>query len=293
MTEYTSESLQSPIVRQEFAARIKSMLDKHIEEKYTRKEKSRRMGASELAHECAAYLWYKFRWAGEEKIDARQLRLFDRGNREEARFIEWLRGIGFEVWNIDPNAGDMRLNKQFRLRACRGHVGGFLDSIGMHALCDVKLLFEYKTFATKTFGELLTKGVALHRPQHYGQMCIYGKEYGFKYALYFAINKNDDDWHVECVELNEDQAKHLLFRAEAIINSPHRPERISETPTYWKCKGCEFTGVCHGVEKMPINCRTCQHSKPIDNSDWFCSQWQQAIPYDFVPKGCELHRPIK
>lgn len=56
------------------------------------------LGASLIGHECSRFLWYSFRWCFREKHDGRQQRLFNRGHREEERFVEWLEGIGAKVW---------------------------------------------------------------------------------------------------------------------------------------------------------------------------------------------------
>lgn len=59
------------------------------------------LGASLIGRDCQRYLWYVFRWCLHEKHTGRQQRLFNRGHREEARFVEWLEGIGFKVWFED------------------------------------------------------------------------------------------------------------------------------------------------------------------------------------------------
>jgi hypothetical protein len=52
------------------------------------------LGASQIGNDCNRALWYSFRWAVWPHFDGRTLRLFDRGQREEAVFVEELRRIG-------------------------------------------------------------------------------------------------------------------------------------------------------------------------------------------------------
>ena len=59
------------------------------------------LGASLIGHECNRYLWGIFRWLKHEVTDGRKQRLFNRGHREEARFVEWLEGVGCRVWFED------------------------------------------------------------------------------------------------------------------------------------------------------------------------------------------------
>lgn len=59
------------------------------------------LGASLIGEECSRKLWYIFRWAVREQHTGRQQRLFQRGHKEEASFIEYLEGIDFTVFFED------------------------------------------------------------------------------------------------------------------------------------------------------------------------------------------------
>ncbi len=59
------------------------------------------LGASAIGKECARSLWYEFRKCSRPDFDGRLYRLFNRGHREEATFVEELRGIGCEVHEFD------------------------------------------------------------------------------------------------------------------------------------------------------------------------------------------------
>src|SRR6476661_7858189 len=71
------------------------------------------LGASIIGHDCKAYAWNTFRWLRFEEFSGRMLRLFNRGHEEEQRFVRWLVGAGFTVYETDPNTG-----KQFRIVGC-------------------------------------------------------------------------------------------------------------------------------------------------------------------------------
>ena len=61
---------------------IANLIDKKAEE--GQEAPRAHLGASLLGHPCDRYLWLMFRWAVIEKFDGRILRLFQRGQREEA-----------------------------------------------------------------------------------------------------------------------------------------------------------------------------------------------------------------
>jgi hypothetical protein len=279
-----------PHTRKSLAAQIKADIDEYCRVTYDDGFRSH-LGASLIGNECSRSLWYTFRWVQAAAFSGRMQRLFNRGHEMEPRFITWLRGIGFEVWEVDTGTG-----KQFRIMACSGHFGGSLDGIlrlpERYKVTDPMLL-EMKTKGTgRGFEDLKERGVKLNNPTHFAQMSSYGKQYGFKYALYLAINKNDDDLHVEVVELDWELAADLVRKAEDVILSKTPPPRINESPAYHVCKRCDHAQVCHGGAPYEPNCRSCNFAQPVADGQWFCGKWNNVIPEDFLIKGCPEWHPV-
>lgn len=245
------------------------------------------LGASIIGHDCAAYAWNVFRWLKFEKFDGRMLRLFNRGHEEERRFIRWLQGIDFEVRDFDPET-----KKQYRIIGVRGHFGGSLDSI-MKAPArynipdEIIWLGEFKTHNAKSFAKLKKHGVSMSKPMHFRQCCSYGRAYGFKYALYCAVNKDTDELYFEIVVLDYRQADDLFRKAEGIINATSRPQKIAQTATFLECKFCDFSDLCHGDAIPAKNCRSCRLATPVDNGEWLCGHRNQIIPKEIIPVGCD------
>lgn len=263
--------------------RIHDDIDAYCVKAYGDQEHRKHLGASVIGHDCVAYSWYHYRWAKKEVFDGRQLRLFNRGHREEERFIEWFRGIGFKVWDVDQRTG-----KQWRITAAQGHFGGGLDSVAecFQYFGNDPVLLEFKTSGTGSkFTALKKNGVKIEKPRHYKQMCTYGKFYGMKYAVYACINKNDDDLHIEVVELDYELAHRVEVTATDIIMATSRLQRISETPAWHDCKICAFLEVCHFDKPMDKNCRSCKNCFAHYDGTFMCSLFGQ-IPDDFVKVGC-------
>lgn len=250
----------------------------------------RHLGGSVIGRSCGRQLWYAFRWAGYERFDARKLRLFDRGQREEERFTGWLRDAGMTVWTEDEN-GD-----QFRIADHKGHFGGSLDGVakGVPDLPpDTPCLVEMKTHNDKSFKLFRTKPVFEAKPEHYVQMQIYMLKSQLQYALYMAINKNDDDIYLEIVQLDPVFAQQYLDRAGAIIFASEAPPRISKTTGWYECGWCIYKAICHNDGCAKINCRTCAFSTPVEKKKWSCSRFD--TPRIFRSKnvilstGCDKH----
>jgi hypothetical protein len=89
------------------------------------------LGASLIGNECKRYLWYVFRWCFKENFDGRIYRLFNRGHREEERFINYLEGIGCKVYSDDLT--------NFKLIL---HQGGDYEIIENSALDEIPLTSE-------------------------------------------------------------------------------------------------------------------------------------------------------
>lgn len=277
----------SPQTRKDLAKQIKADIDEFCVKEFTGEHREH-LGASLIGHDCSRFIWYGFRWVKFQIFDGRMLRLFQRGHEEEKRFITWLRAIGCTVWEVDPATG-----KQFRIYGVQGHYGGSADSVGITKYFpDLPMLMEYKTHNTKSFVALQNKGVMLYKPQHYAQMCSYGKHYNFRYAMYVAVNKNDDDLWIEIVELNWNIAHDLNAKAQDIIESKLPPARISDNSAYYECKWCSFNGICHAGEPVEKNCRSCKFATPAPDAQWHCSQFNDIIPNDFLSKGCDGHISI-
>lgn len=268
--------------------RIKADVDKYSIATLSDEHRTH-LGASVIGHECARHIWYAFRWVKFEMFSGRQLRLFERGHLEEARFIKILRGIGFQVWEVDETTG-----KQFRIWGAQGHYGGSADSKGTMPYPELTepLLIEYKTHNKASFAKLEKEGMILSKPRHYAQMCSYGEEFKFRYGLYCAVDKDDDDFYFEIVPLDPRHADDLRKKAGDIIFSNIPPPKLSLQPEYYECKFCAFAGICHHNHAVEKNCRSCRFSQPAPNAEWGCNHWNALIPKDIIPKGCDHFQGI-
>ena len=290
-------SLDAPGVAKALAKRILEEIDEYCVRTYDGGHRSH-LGASLIGRECKRYLWYVFRWCLHEKTTGRQQRLFNRGHREEARFIEWLEGIGFKVWfeNRDEGPNEKGEYPQYRISDVMGHFGGSLDGIAIlperYGIAEPVLL-EFKTNGTGAgFNKLADDGMPIAKPEHFAQTSTYGKKYNFRYCVYLNINKNDDSLHIEVVKLNHNLGEQMIMKAEQIIMSQTAPARLSDNPTFHKCGYCHMKEVCHKGAVVEVNCRSCAFARPVENAEWFCEVHNGNIPKDFIAKACPSYKAI-
>ena len=244
------------------------------------------LGASIIGRPCDRSSWYSFRWATDKKFQGRILRLFNTGHREEQRFLEELRGIGAEVYDLDQETG-----KQISFRAVRGHFGGSCDGVarGLPEAPKTWAIVEFKTHNDASFKELVKNGVATAKYEHFVQMQIYMGLGELERALYMACNKNTDELHTEWIHFERDVFERYLAVAEKVIDSEVPLERVSQDPAWYQCKLCDHHAVCHG-DAVPVkSCRTCVHATPVDDGQWGCQHHERLISFDEQKLGCRQH----
>lgn len=209
--------------------------------------------------------------------------------------------------------------KQWQFQDHFGHFGGASDGKllapdSFPALQNLGPgLAEFKTHGAKSFAILAGplesyrkwvtnpeavpfpgKGVLSAKPEHYVQMQTYMHYMKLKWALYVAVCKDTDDLYMEIIYYKPEMAEAYRDRARQIIFSREAPPRITDNPSWFKCKFCDYRELCHGQAVLPHkNCRSCVFAAPNEEGEWTCNKYSMTIPKDFIPQGCDGWEPIK
>jgi len=244
------------------------------------------LGASLIGASCDRAIWYSFRWTTRARFSGRMLRLFETGNLAEARFVANLRATGATVLDIDDSTG-----RQWVLRDDSGHFGGSMDGCAIGILESPKTwhVTEFKTHSAKSFASLVKDGVQKAKPQHYAQMQAYMHLTGMTRALYMAVNKDNDDMHVERIHYDATAALRLMARASFVVNSASPPSRISEDASWFQCRFCDHADACHGGRLPDAHCRSCLHSSPVEGGKWTCELTGEYLDRAAQIEGCGRH----
>lgn len=208
--------------------------------------------------------------------------------------------------------------QQWKIQDHDKHFGGSSDGILVAPMDFPELnalgpgLAEFKTHNLKSFeglaGKLVEyrkwvtapdkvvfpgKGVLTAKLEHYIQMQVYMHYLNLKWALYMAVCKDTDDLYIEVIHYKPEMAEAYRTRAAQIIAARVAPARVSNDSSWFKCKMCDFREICHHGQKPQKNCRSCQFATPAENGSWYCQNFSQTIPPEFITQGCNQWDPIE
>ena len=261
---------------------IQALIDKAHEQ---RAEGPRpHLGCSTLGHPCDRFIWLSFRWAVLPKFPGRILRLFRRGQNEEATIVSDLRAIGMDI----RNTGASQSRVDF---GC--HVSGSIDGIiesGVPEAPKKRHVAEFKTHSLKSFKEVERDGVEKSKPMHFVQMQLYMQGTKIDRALYLAVCKDDDRIYTERVRYDPEVADKYVKRGHRLALDDRMPPPLSTDPSWYQCKFCDAQEFCHESKTTKeVNCRTCALATPLSDGTWHCAKWDAIIPTEAQRKGCEGH----
>jgi hypothetical protein len=247
------------------------------------------LGASIIGGGCERSLWYTFRWATKPKYDGRLLRLFETGNQQESRIVKNLKGIGIEVYDLDPETG-----KQIHFEMFGGHYAGSCDAIA-RGFKESKQwhILEFKTSNAKQFNALSKSGVERTKFEHYCQMQQYMKWADLDRAYYICVCKDTDEIYGERIHIDKELVKRLEMKAERIIFADLPPYKITDNPDDFKCRFCNHKDICHGNKLPEVSCRTCANANSEPNGTWVCVRDNHILCGDEqrTAKKCHIFIP--
>lgn len=243
------------------------------------------MGASQLGHACDRWLWLSFRMAIIEDFPGRILRVFRRGNLEEALVVADLIAAGCVVRATGGEQTRVDLGS---------HVSGSIDGIivsGVPEAPKKSHVLEIKTHSKKSWEAVEKDGVEKSKPMHFIQMQIYMHGTGIDRALYLAVCKDDDRIYTERIRYDADVAKKAIERGWRLATSDEMPAPISSDPTWYQCRWCAAHDFCHvsHVAKA-VNCRTCAHATATPESTWVCAAHEDTVlPLEWQREAHDCH----
>lgn len=235
------------------------------------------LGLSSIGSKCYRKLQHDHYWTYKNKISARVQRLFNVGHSTEQVIIDDLAKVGIYV-----------KGQQQEFIGFAGHWMGHCDGSAISEL-DIgrSFLVEFKTHNDKNFAALQKAGVKSAYPGHYAQMMSYMGYGEYPYGLYVGYNKNDSYYHMEIIVFDEDFFHELQRKEQEVVQAPELLLRIGNgKETWFECKLCSASNVCHGKAPVERNCRTCAFVDVKDHGVWACSKHNNHLDVEEQITGC-------
>jgi len=256
------------------------------------------LGGSAIGDDCDRKLWYGFRWYKVITFRADTLRRFDDGHRTEDLMAERLRLVpGVHLETVDPVTG-----KQFGFQEIDGHFRGHADGLilGIKEAPNTKHIWEHKSVSDSVYKKL-QKAIKDHGEKnaiekwngtYYGQIQVYMKLFDCTRAYHTVTTSGGRDHLSVRTEYNAKFAQHLMDKAAGIIGSDSPPQRLSNDRTFFKCKWCDYTDICHGTEAPEVTCRSCIYSYASERGTWACEKFARILDRADQEAACSVYTPI-
>lgn len=249
------------------------------------KEKRRYyLGISYAGHKCDRFIWLTFRWAKDETLKGRIVRLLKRGQREEKEIIKLLRSVGVVVTETGTHQRLVELSPWVK-----GHIDAIIKS-GLLESPSNEHTAEFKTSNDEAFQLLKKQGMKLAKPMHYTQTQLYMLGSGIGRNFYWCVNKNNDEVYTERTKLDESFANKAKDRAIALSTEPNLPAPLSNKPTWYECKMCHFWGLCHNHETADKSCRTCEYGRFNEDGTLTCTHTGKVVKGRAQERACDSYK---
>ena len=252
-----------------------SKLDEILEEEERKQRPRGYLGMSAIGEECERKLFYSYRQVRPRNIPASGIRAIQDGFNQENVMAARLRKIPNIELVTHPNG------QQIGFKDVQGHFCGHCDGM-IRGLLETPApwhVWEHKSVNEKKFNDLLKKrnehgekkALELWDNVYYVQAQIYMHYSEVKKHYLTVSTPGGRDYVSIRTDYKATTAKQIIKKAEGIINDNWTiPAKISDKREFFKCKWCEFSGVCHDKEVPDLNCRTCRYCEPVEGGKFNC-----------------------
>ena len=245
------------------------------------------LGGSAIGDECERKLQYEFRHCTDKYFTASTLKKFDDGHRSEAIYIDRIKSAGYQLQHEENGIqyGFSDFGGWFR-----GHRDGKLFNLPF--LNNQDAIWEHKSSAKwKTLDNLVKKDESTALKSwnltYYIQAQLYmGYDNTHKHLLTCSSEGSRDET-VVVTDFNQMDFDQTRDKANRIITSDGLLPKISNNPTFFKCKMCDSSKICHGDELPRPNCRNCSSIDFLTDGDRKAKCAKFGHEFEGDPKSLE------
>jgi len=207
------------------------MLKEFINKYYLDRQKDRAQHHFYIsdAGKCSRAIFFKFKNAPREEMDARILRLFDHGDSIHRLIMKPL----LSMKEVHVVASEVDIPPQELIR-------GRADAI----ISDGKDLY---VLDIKSMNSMVFKNLNRAKEEHIDQLQLYLHYLDPKKGILLYVNKDTQELKEFVIKYSSPKARSLikpLTELKTKIDSNIIPSRISSWPDNWQCRYCPFKEIC-------------------------------------------------
>ena len=216
------------------------MLKELIDQFYLDRQKDREQTHFYItdAGKCQRAVFFKFKNAPKEEMEARVLRMFDHGDQVHQLIMRPLLGIReIHVVAAEVNIGPQEL------------ISGRADAI----ISDGKDLY---VLDIKSMNSMIFKNLEEGKEDNINQLQLYLHFFKVPRGILLYVNKDNLELKEFLINYNPSIAKNLLEdlnKLKTKIDSNIIPERTPAYPDDWQCNYCAFREICDLINGGEVN----------------------------------------
>lgn len=179
------------------------------------------------AGKCPRQIFFKFKNAPAEKMDARILRIYEKGEYLHRNIVSILIRLGIVV------ASEINIPSQEM-------ISGRADVI-------VSLNGELYLVDIKSMNSMVFRNLTEPKEENVSQLQLYLHYFKIKKGILFYIDKDKQDIKEFIIDYNPTLAQSILDGFTSLkkkIENNIIPSRLPDYPDDWECKYCQFKEIC-------------------------------------------------
>ncbi len=192
------------------------------------------VGASSIGNPCERAIWYGLNHPEYKVVTPKQLITFEIGKRLEAMILDYL---AKKLLIMSPYTMVHKSYPKFQ---------GNADAVLLDSNMQKIALIEIKTAKESSFNLFKKKGLRLWNPEYYDQVQSYMGLSDIPVCFELVLNKNTSEFWDEQIEFDAYRYDYLVEKAKRIGEAVCIPPRISNSPSYHRCKMCFYQEACFG-----------------------------------------------
>lgn len=213
-------NLSDPGVTKAVAKHILEDVDEFCKTKYDGGHRTH-LGASLIGDECKRKLWYVFRWVKKENFSGQMLRLFNRGHKEEFRFLEWLEGMGCKVWTDDLENNTLYWVDEVDEYYLNEHENETMEALGRNVSKDKKHVARARLQGVE-FPQYIISGVDGHYGGSLDGIVLLPKRYGIDEPVLLECKTNKTGGFSDLANKGMERAKPQHFAQNSCYGDKYK-----------------------------------------------------------------------